>query len=134
MTLTPAIAIRAGVPKDPDVHATHQHLSPSRRVVHKSPRWHKSSSPLSHHTDEGTAPSAVSQHLLPPAVHTNDATEMSMCVGGDVGGAESSRSPGTPGQSIQGLRRHAAGHKGPLKKILVANRGVRRVDMADRTR
>ena len=34
--------------------------------------------------------------------------------------------PGTPVHSIQTMRRKAAGHQGPLTKILVANRGVRR--------
>ena len=33
--------------------------------------------------------------------------------------------PGTPVHSIQTMRRKAAGHSGPLTKILVANRGVR---------
>ena len=33
--------------------------------------------------------------------------------------------PGTPVHSIQSMRRKAAGHGGPLTKILVANRGVR---------
>ena len=32
--------------------------------------------------------------------------------------------PGTPVHSIQSMRRKAAGHGGPLTKILVANRGV----------
>ena len=32
--------------------------------------------------------------------------------------------PGTPVHSIQTMRRKAAGHSGPLTKILVANRGV----------
>lgn len=32
--------------------------------------------------------------------------------------------PGTPVHSIQTMRRKAAGHIGPLTKILVANRGV----------
>ena len=32
--------------------------------------------------------------------------------------------PGTPVHSIQSMRRKAAGHSGPLTKILVANRGV----------
>ena len=32
--------------------------------------------------------------------------------------------PGTPVHSIQTIRRKAAGHHGPLTKILVANRGV----------
>lgn len=32
--------------------------------------------------------------------------------------------PGTPVHSIQTMRRKAAGHGGPLTKILVANRGV----------
>ena len=35
--------------------------------------------------------------------------------------------PGTPVHSIQTMRRKAAGHSGPLTKILVANRGVRLV-------
>ena len=35
--------------------------------------------------------------------------------------------PGTPVHSIQSMRRKAAGHSGPLTKILVANRGVRTV-------
>jgi pyruvate carboxylase len=34
--------------------------------------------------------------------------------------------PGTPVHSIQSMRRKAAGHGGPLTKILVANRGVHR--------
>lgn len=33
--------------------------------------------------------------------------------------------PGTPVHSIHTMRRKAAGHNGPLTKILVANRGVR---------
>jgi pyruvate carboxylase len=32
--------------------------------------------------------------------------------------------PGTPVHSISTIRRKAAGHHGPLTKILVANRGV----------
>lgn len=32
--------------------------------------------------------------------------------------------PGTPVHNIQTMRRKAAGHSGPLTKILVANRGV----------
>ncbi|KAG8812608.1 pyruvate carboxylase, partial [Serendipita sp. 399] len=31
--------------------------------------------------------------------------------------------PGTPVHSIQTIRRKAAGHHGPLTKLLVANRG-----------
>ena len=34
--------------------------------------------------------------------------------------------PSTPVHSIQTIRRRVAGHHGPLTKILVANRGVRR--------
>jgi hypothetical protein len=37
---------------------------------------------------------------------------------------ESVSAPGTPVHSIQTIRRKAAGHHGPLTKILVANRGV----------
>ena len=40
--------------------------------------------------------------------------------------AGSPSAPGTPVHSIQTMRRKAAGHGGPLTKILVANRGVRR--------
>lgn len=39
--------------------------------------------------------------------------------------AGSPSAPGTPVHSIQTMRRKAAGHSGPLTKILVANRGVR---------
>lgn len=39
--------------------------------------------------------------------------------------ATSPSAPGTPVHSIQTMRRKAAGHGGPLTKILVANRGVR---------
>ena len=39
--------------------------------------------------------------------------------------AASPSAPGTPVHSIQTMRRKAAGHGGPLTKILVANRGVR---------
>jgi hypothetical protein len=39
--------------------------------------------------------------------------------------ARSPSAPGTPVHSIQTMRRKAAGHGGPLTKILVANRGVR---------
>lgn len=87
MTLTPAIAIRAGAPKDPDVHATHQHLSPSRRAATKShhPRWHQSSSsPLSHNLDEADDHARVTptaQHLLSTGAQPNGAVKMSMCVG-----------------------------------------------------
>lgn len=38
--------------------------------------------------------------------------------------AASPSAPGTPVHSIQTVRRKAAGHSGPLTKILVANRGV----------
>jgi len=38
--------------------------------------------------------------------------------------ATSPSAPGTPVHSIQTVRRKAAGHSGPLTKILVANRGV----------
>jgi len=38
--------------------------------------------------------------------------------------AASPSAPGTPVHSIQTMRRKAAGHGGPLTKILVANRGV----------
>lgn len=38
--------------------------------------------------------------------------------------ATSPSAPGTPVHSIQTMRRKAAGHGGPLTKILVANRGV----------
>jgi pyruvate carboxylase len=38
--------------------------------------------------------------------------------------AVSPSAPGTPVHSIQTMRRKAAGHSGPLTKILVANRGV----------
>ena len=38
--------------------------------------------------------------------------------------AGSPSAPGTPVHSIQTMRRKAAGHAGPLTKILVANRGV----------
>jgi pyruvate carboxylase len=38
--------------------------------------------------------------------------------------AGSPSAPGTPVHSIQTMRRKAAGHGGPLTKILVANRGV----------
>lgn len=38
--------------------------------------------------------------------------------------AASPSAPGTPVHSIQTMRRKAAGHSGPLTKILVANRGV----------
>lgn len=41
--------------------------------------------------------------------------------------AASPSAPGTPVHSIQTMRRKAAGHSGPLTKILVANRGVRSV-------
>lgn len=37
--------------------------------------------------------------------------------------------PGTPVHSIQTLRRKSAGHHGPLTKILVANRGVSRLNL-----
>lgn len=40
--------------------------------------------------------------------------------------------PGTPVHSIQSMRRKAAGHGGPLTKILVANRGVRCVSFFKR--
>lgn len=38
--------------------------------------------------------------------------------------AASPSAPGTPVHSIQTMRRKAAGHGGPLTKVLVANRGV----------
>ena len=41
--------------------------------------------------------------------------------------------PGTPVHSIQTMRRKAAGHSGPLTKILVANRGVRSAILARAT-
>jgi pyruvate carboxylase len=45
--------------------------------------------------------------------------------------ATSPSAPGTPVHSIQTVRRKAAGHSGPLTKILVANRGVRFVSIVD---
>ena len=45
--------------------------------------------------------------------------------------ARTPSAPGTPVHSIQTLRRKAAGHGGPLTKILAANRGVRSVSPLD---
>lgn len=47
--------------------------------------------------------------------------------------AVSPSAPGTPVHSIQTMRRKAAGHSGPLTKILVANRGVSRSHRWSRT-